>query len=769
MKINDISIRGFFIYSETSQYEQGDFVVYGNTIYVCSPKSGSTYVSGEIPFKSNNFYVYLGDQSATRDDFLSFSKNGGGEDKYLSLSTLVDILNTYQKGLDTTGVIGHEYSVIVDEEGTKNAVYKINNVVTETFSEEDSKEILARIFLDKSLNHCIFKVSRDLPEISAINDNSSTTEYCILRQYSYYSDEDNSSMMRVQELIDIQPDNYLETYEEYGYGNSINFANIYYRAAILEESDISSIKDLNWHSATGHTSTLSNLVTNLINTYNDRMKGFETSLKELQGNFCFTRISLPNLVSSFTLQNTADKNSGYININSLSELGPITLNVLTKLETNSNENIYKNNALTIDVLQGPQKYYIDDDLYLLVRLNGVGGDDFESKFTYFNSSRLDFSIPVGFGSINVDESGNYTFTGSTLMLSPNNDNSSYIQDNITLNTSGFADNTTPKIISYYIFDQSQSGGLNDIERRTVIYKPDGSLSPESGKKYFDFGRKDNSLVFYSSEELVRYTTPIISFTPPEFNASIKVENTTLFDIYFPAVGVNEDRFKISSGETNYYENSILSGLSDRGIYLYAKRSDLPENLTIKFSIINIENDKTVIWKTTNDANLTTEIHGEYTYWGTYENPMFSFDDIISNLKRTLRYDLKLIIEDISSDENEERSSTFSLRGTAATIATETNSSTTTSTTSTTTTTTPAPSSPTPPNYVEPENPTEEETTTPSPTTGENTVIETTPLPPENPPILNIDENITSVELRLSGIKARNSWISSAYCRKYFKN
>ena len=74
MKINDISIRGFFVYSETAQYEQGDFVVYGNTIYVCSPKSGSTYVSGELPYKSNNFYTYLGDQSATREDFLSFSE-----------------------------------------------------------------------------------------------------------------------------------------------------------------------------------------------------------------------------------------------------------------------------------------------------------------------------------------------------------------------------------------------------------------------------------------------------------------------------------------------------------------------------------------------------------------------------------------------------------------------------------------------------------------------------------------------------------------------
>ena len=34
MKINDKkSVRGFFLYSDFSRYEDGDFVVYGNTIY----------------------------------------------------------------------------------------------------------------------------------------------------------------------------------------------------------------------------------------------------------------------------------------------------------------------------------------------------------------------------------------------------------------------------------------------------------------------------------------------------------------------------------------------------------------------------------------------------------------------------------------------------------------------------------------------------------------------------------------------------------------
>ena len=241
MKINDISIRGFFVYSETAQYEQGDFVVYGNTIYVCSPKSGSTYVSGELPYKSNNFYTYLGDQSATKEDFLSFSENGGGEDKYLSLSTLVDILNTYQKGIDTTGVIGHEYSIIQDEDGTSNVVYKVNNIITETFSEEDSKEILARIFMDKTLNHCIFKVSRHLPEIKGlVYRGNNLSGDCILRQYSYFTED--KSIMRVQELIDIHPSRF---YNNSDYDNSFGFVNVYYRASKLEDStNLENIKNL---------------------------------------------------------------------------------------------------------------------------------------------------------------------------------------------------------------------------------------------------------------------------------------------------------------------------------------------------------------------------------------------------------------------------------------------------------------------------------------------------------------------------------------------
>ena len=87
MKINNESVRGFFLYSENAEYESGDFVVDGNTIYVCSPKDSLT-VTGEKPSLSKNFEVYLGEQMADVSEFVKFSEEGIGSKKYVSLTAL---------------------------------------------------------------------------------------------------------------------------------------------------------------------------------------------------------------------------------------------------------------------------------------------------------------------------------------------------------------------------------------------------------------------------------------------------------------------------------------------------------------------------------------------------------------------------------------------------------------------------------------------------------------------------------------------------------
>ena len=108
-----------------------------------------------------------------------------------------------------------------------------------------------------------------------------------------------------------------------------------------------------------------------------------------------------------------------------------------------------------------------------------------------------------------------------------------------------------------------------------------------------------------------------------------------------------------------------------------------------------------------------------------------FKEICSKLKRVLNFDLVLRVEDITEEPDEQSSSTFNLR------ATEDESS---------LSTIPTPS---------------------QGSTGESTIIVTTPAP-ENPPILENIGEIKSVEFRLGGISSTKSWFTSAYCRKYFK-
>ena len=97
MRINDsnTSIRGFFIYSPDVEYELGDFVVKGNTIYICSPKDNTKYCIGEDPATSNNYSVYLGDNRTTLEEIKSFidgdNISDGISDKYISLSHLPTI------------------------------------------------------------------------------------------------------------------------------------------------------------------------------------------------------------------------------------------------------------------------------------------------------------------------------------------------------------------------------------------------------------------------------------------------------------------------------------------------------------------------------------------------------------------------------------------------------------------------------------------------------------------------------------------------------
>lgn len=701
MKINDKkSVRGFFLYSDFSRYEDGDFVVYGNTIYVCSPKTGSSEVIGEKPYESENFYVYLGDQISSVDEFKTFVDNNGGDDKYISLSTLVSILNTYLTGINNSGIIGHEYTL---ENG--EVIYKVNNKISEVYGSEESKNILSTLLLDKNINHGIFKVSKNLPEIvNLVGDHG---DYCILRQYSYYLDSENKeNLMRVQELIDI----------EVSSDQKVSYANIYYRSAPLNSSDIS---NLNFQSATAHSYGLERKISKLTNLYSTRMRLFDEKIKELQENFCFTDIKLDRNYNTgdVILQNTDESKNGYINITSLDELGPITLNILTRTANN----VYQSNTITVETKLGSRNYYINDDLYLKVELNNVSSDsNLTRDILLINGSKYN-PLCLGLGefaenseqpaiSYHIDLRENQRIISVDIDVPTNN---------LTLDFQAISEDSDPIIIDYL----AREYGDENSSFKTIVYKPDGSLAPgELEYKYFDFGKTDNDekqKYLLTLDEISQSKNLEVLFKDIDKSFDLTFKNNTGITLYFPSInssaGENGSNFEIPADNSEkVFNGALIPSLSEKGIYFYSKELS-NDNPNLKLSLSISIDDVTV---NTIGSKLKSQ-KDDLILWGSYSDPIVKYGDfsgyiIDENSKIIITIDL-VETEQTSEDENISSVSemrVYSPNREISTVSEEKNSNST--------------------------------------------------------PSLNIGEEITQIVFRLAGINAKDSQISSAYCRKYFK-
>ena len=277
MKINNTSVTGVFMYTDDAKFEKNDFVIYGTTIYVCSPKEGVSEVTGEIPSSSENYEIYLGDQSTTITDYLKFLETGEGENKYISTLVLQQVLNSFIIGPDGKGVIGD--SILYSKETDANTgkpIYECHLSNGSLFT--DSESVLSDIMNDKNINNAIFRVSRLLPEIvvyvgKPLDTENTTTDLlgCILRQYTYKS-EDTGHTIRIQELID-QVDGL-----------------IYYRSADIDVDTVSSAT--NFKCATVNTESLKKKADNIFALYNSKLKVLRSLVKHLKDNFRYRRVDV---------------------------------------------------------------------------------------------------------------------------------------------------------------------------------------------------------------------------------------------------------------------------------------------------------------------------------------------------------------------------------------------------------------------------------------------------------------------------------------------
>lgn len=340
MKINGKSIQGIYVYNENTAFEVGDLILYKNHLYIYS-KSEDTPSDGLNPSESKDYTPYLGDKLTSLEDWKAFL-NGESEDKYITTSTLVAILNTCMNDMRLDGIIenAHDFPEGNTPNGWILDEYKLDT--------ELSDNAIIDEILKSSSNYAIYRVSRKLQGLWMVNyvDNSKITSdnyfneedrsSVLMKQYTYYSSETDKVagiQTRIQELID-----YVD-------------GTVYYRYAKYDPQlgDLTSVS--NWHS-TRISKEYEAQFDSILNEYQSKISALSKLEERLKKNFRFKALNIVPGKNSVVLSILGT--SGSVNINedggnkTIEDLGPITILLKEKYKTG----IYISHEVTIEPVIG---------------------------------------------------------------------------------------------------------------------------------------------------------------------------------------------------------------------------------------------------------------------------------------------------------------------------------------------------------------------------------------------------------------------------------
>jgi len=265
MIINNTHVQGIFIYSQDVEYERGDFVVSGDSIYICTaanPTNQQNFtVKGIDPAKDStgNFKIYPGDKVSTAKEYYNYVngrlswefKNSaqeveialGMEPGTFPIENVVTDRNALPRSIHEgdaykvgTPATGFEYAYIpyhedkyisgnVLNEILQNTFFGVNesgiitNYVSSNGFDDNGDEILEysiggslaniengkilnAIMKSPDLNNGMFNVSRSLSEIATLVDRNSEIESVLVKQYTYIDSSAGNKRIRIQEIID---------------------------------------------------------------------------------------------------------------------------------------------------------------------------------------------------------------------------------------------------------------------------------------------------------------------------------------------------------------------------------------------------------------------------------------------------------------------------------------------------------------------------------------------------------------------------------------
>lgn len=357
MKLNGVSVQGIHVYNEgNTTYEIGDMILYKNGIYIYS-KSDEVLSDGLTPDKSKDYTPYLGDKLAGLQDWQDFLK-GKGEDKYLTTSTLVAILNSYMNDMRLDGVIMSAYD---EPEGKTRDGWVLDEY--RLGSEVGDNTIIDEILRSNS-NYAIYRVSRKLQglwmvdydtENIAGNYTDEDRKSVLVKQYTYYSskeDEEAGIQTRIQEIID-----HID-------------GTVYYRSAKYNPNlnidgtlgNLSSVSD--WHN-TRISREYEQQIMSIVNAYAMKIKELEILEENLKKNFKFK--SLDVIPGSTEVLLSQTNTSGAIKIEEgFYNIGPITVILKERLVTT--DIFYRSHEITIEYndIYNKSKFLLTDDVYVTV-------------------------------------------------------------------------------------------------------------------------------------------------------------------------------------------------------------------------------------------------------------------------------------------------------------------------------------------------------------------------------------------------------------------
>ena len=153
MIINNTNIRGIWGYSDSLVFEEGDFVVKGDQIYICKA-SGVMGKDPASPANRDYFTEYPGNMVGSVEEYYNIINNSAAsDDLYISSRVLNEILQDSYFGLGDNGVI----TSVIESDGTlRGQIEKLGN----------PEHILDELILAPDFNNGVVLVSREFKDIS---------------------------------------------------------------------------------------------------------------------------------------------------------------------------------------------------------------------------------------------------------------------------------------------------------------------------------------------------------------------------------------------------------------------------------------------------------------------------------------------------------------------------------------------------------------------------------------------------------------------------